>query len=92
MPDKFYNALFANGGILAFDEDYNKVLFNVNQRPILDVFLILIKLILMKTIILMKMILILLFRSDAWLDIANLKNAKHLKKIKKELLPIAWHP
>ena len=29
----------------------------------------------------MKMILILLFMSDFWLGIINLKNAKHIKKI-----------
>ena len=29
--------------------------------------------------------------SDFWLDIVNLKNAMHLKKISEELMPIAWH-
>ena len=41
----------------------------------------------------MKMILVLLFLSDFWLGILNLKNAKNLKqKISEELMPIAWHP
>ena len=40
----------------------------------------------------MKMILILLFLSDFWLGILNLKNVKNLKRnISKELMPIAWH-
>ena len=30
--------------------------------------------------------------SEFWLCILNLKNAKHLKKICEELLPIAWPP
>ena len=47
-----------------------------------DIFLmkILIKLTLMKIRILMMIILILLFSSDVWLDVVNLKNTKHLKK------------
>ena len=42
----------------------------------------------------MKMILVLLFSSDFWLGLVNLKNAKHLRKLKiiEELTPIAWHP
>ena len=40
----------------------------------------------------MKMILILLLLSDFWLVIVNLKNAKQLKKISEELMPIVWHP
>ena len=35
------------------------------------------------------MILILLFLSEFWPGILNLKNAKHLKK---ELTEIVWHP
>ena len=38
------------------------------------------------------MILILLFLSDFWLGILNFKNAKHLKEIGEELMPIGWHP
>ena len=27
-----------------------------------------------------------------WVDIINIRNAKYLKKIDKELLSVAWHP
>ena len=41
----------------------------------------------------MKMVLILLFMSDVWLDVVNIKNAKLFKKgIVEELIPIVWHP
>ena len=30
--------------------------------------------------------------SDFWIGIVNMKNPMHLKKISKELMPIAWHP
>ena len=30
--------------------------------------------------------------SDFWLGVVNLKNVKHLKKISKELIPVAWDP
>ena len=41
----------------------------------------------------MKMIQILLFLSDFWLVLLNLKNAKNLKKkISEELVPVLWHP
>ena len=42
----------------------------------------------------MKMILILLFLSDFWHGIINLKTVKHLKnkkKITEKLMPIEWH-
>ena len=39
----------------------------------------------------MKVILILLILSDLCLDIVNLKNANHLKKISEDLMSIAWH-
>ena len=29
--------------------------------------------------------------SNVWLGIENLKNAKHLKTLSEELMPIAWH-
>ena len=38
------------------------------------------------------MILILLFLPDFWFGILNLKNAKHLKSLNEELIPIALHP
>ena len=34
---------------------------------------------------------ILIFMSDFWLGIVDLKNTKHLKKISEELMPIAWN-
>ena len=40
----------------------------------------------------MKMIHILLFLSDFWVGILNLKNANNFKKISEELTPIAWYP
>ena len=41
----------------------------------------------------MKMILRLLFLSDFYFGISNLKNAKHLKKdISEELMLVAWYP
>ena len=40
----------------------------------------------------MKITLKLLFISDFWLGMVSLKNAKHLKKVNEELMPIAWHP
>ena len=36
-------------------------------------------------IILTNVIVILLFLSDFWLDILNLKNVKHLKRVKQEI-------
>ena len=40
----------------------------------------------------MKITLNLLFISDFWLGMVSLKNAKHLKKVNEELMPVAWHP
>ena len=40
----------------------------------------------------MKIIFKLLFISDFWFDILNLKNVKHLEKISEELMPAAWRP
>ena len=40
----------------------------------------------------MKIILILLFKSNFWPCLINLKNAKPLKKIDKELMPVTLHP
>ena len=56
------------------------------------VFLILILIVLILIRVLMGIILILLFWSDFWLGILNLKNAKKLKNISEELMTIAWHP
>ena len=58
------------------------------------VFLIQILIILNLTIIiLMKMSLVLLFMSEFWRAILNLKKRKALKKeLNEELMPVAWHP
>lgn len=40
-------------------------------------------------IILIRVILILLFMSDFWLAVVDLKNTKHLSE---ELIPVAWYP
>ena len=40
----------------------------------------------------MKMILSLFFISNFWIGVVTLKNVKHLKKINKELMPVAGHP
>ena len=37
-------------------------------------------------------ILLFLIIHDVWLDVVNLKNAKHLKKDKQRVMLIAWHP
>ena len=37
-------------------------------------------------------ILLFLIIHDVWLDLVNLKNAKHLKKDKQRVMLIEWHP
>ena len=87
--EKFHNALLHNDDIRFLMKILIKSLTLISNYILLQIF---IKLILMNIMILMKMILILLFMSDFWLGLMNLKNAKHLKKkITKELMPIAWH-
>ena len=87
--EKFHNALLHNDDIRFLMKILIKSLTLISNYILLPIF---IKLILMNIMILMKMILILLFMSDFWLGLMNLKNAKHLKKkITKELMPIAWH-
>ena len=76
MIKKLYTALYANNGLLFFDEDSGDVTFYCDEMSVLSVYLTNINL----DNILMKMILILLFLSDFRLNIVNLKNAKHLKK------------
>ena len=70
---KLYTALYADDGLLFFDEDSGDVTFFCDEMGILSVYLNNIILI----VILMKMILILLFLSDFWFGIVNSKNAKH---------------
>ena len=33
-----------------------------------------------------------LFLSEFYLNLLNLNNAKRLKSIREELMPVAWHP
>ena len=74
MIEKPFTALYANENIFYFDEDSGDSAFNYYYSA----FLILILIIFVLMIILMKKILILLFLSDIWLDILNLKKAKNL--------------
>ena len=68
--------MYADADLLFFDEDSDNVAFSCNKMGILSVNLHNINL----EKILMKVILILLFLSDLWLGIVNLKNTKHIKK------------
>ena len=81
MLEKLDNDLHANDDILFYNEYFDKVTFIANQRHIFVVDLDII--ILIMIIILMKMILILLFTSDFWLDLVNLKNFK--KRYKRRI-------
>ena len=78
MIKKLYTALYADGNIIYFMKILVMSYFLVMKR----VFSAWILIIFVLIIILIKMILILLFLSDFWLGIVNLKNAKHLKKCK----------
>ena len=80
MFENFHDALNTNDGILFFDGDFCKVTFFANQIEIIGVDLGKVDKILVIIRILMKMILKLLFISDFWLGVTNLKNVKHLKK------------
>ena len=70
------NNFFLRMKIYSFNEASGDAVFNYDEM----VLLILILIILILVIILMKMIQILLFLSDFWLVLINLKNAKNLKK------------
>ena len=74
-----YTALLADGGILFFDEDFGNAIFCCDEMGGLSVNVDNINL---EVLIMMKMILILLFMSDFWLGIVNLKKVKHVKKVK----------
>ena len=75
MIRKLYTALYADDGLLLFDEDSGDVTFCCNEMGVLSINL---NINLDNNLI--KMVLILLFLSDFSLGIVNLKNAKHLKK------------
>ena len=72
----FLTALYPDDNILYFNEDSGNGVFSCNKIGIFNVDLNNINL----DNNLMKIILILLFLSNFWLGIINLKNEKHLKK------------
>ena len=77
MIKKLHNALFPGDDIDFFNEN-SDVTFFKDEMGILSVVLNNINL---DDVNLMKMILKLLFMSDVWLDVIDLNDAKHLKKI-----------
>ena len=73
-----FTTLYTDENILYFNEDSGNVVFNCNGMGILNVDFDNVNL--DNILTMMKMILILLFLSEFWPRILNLKNAKHLKK------------
>ena len=73
-----FTALYTDENILYFNEDSGNVVFNCNGMGILNVDFDNVNL--DNILTMMKMILTLLFLSEFWPRILNLKNAKHLKK------------
>ena len=84
MIKKLYTDLYADENILYFNEDAGNVVFYCNKMGTLNIDVNNINL----DNNLTRMILILLFLSDFWFGIWNLKNAKHTKNISEELMPI----
>ena len=78
--EKFHDALLACDNILFFDKDLSKVTCFANEVGILVVDLD--KINLDDADNFDEMILKLLFMSEFWLGVINLKNVNHLKKIK----------
>ena len=76
MIKRLFTALYADETILYYDEDSGNVAFICNKMGILNIDINNIIIIVIVTS--MKMILILLFLSDIWVGILNLKNTKHL--------------
>ena len=76
MIKRLFTALYADETILYYDEDDGNVAFICNKMGILNIDINNIIIIVIVTS--MKMILILLFLSDIWVGILNLKNTKHL--------------
>ena len=89
MIKKLYALLYADENILYFNEDSDDAVFSCNEIDILCVDLNILTLMIL---IMIAMVLKLLFISDFWRRIVNLKKAKHLKKISDELISIACHP
>ena len=73
----FFTAFYADKSILYFNKDSSNAFLICNEINVLNIDLI---------------IEILLFLSDIWLAILNLKNEKDLKKLNEELMAVAWHP
>ena len=92
MLEKSDNALHANDDILFYNEDFDKVTFIACERHILAADLAKINLDNGNdfeeddpdTIIHVRLL--------AWLIVVNSKNARCLKKISLELMPIVWGP
>ena len=78
MITKTDDALFANDDILLFGEDSATITFSSEEMGILIQILITLNLMML---ILTKMILKLSFMSNLWLELINLNNANHVKKI-----------
>ena len=99
IPEQFVTGKMNKKVYNAFDaDDAYSFLINIQVMSRFAVMkwviLVQILIILILIIILIKMILVLLFSSDFWLGLVNLKRAKHLRKPKltEELMPMAWHP
>ena len=78
--------MYADQNIPYFNEDSRDAVFIYNEMGVVNIdrnnislLLILIVIILVLMLLLMKKILILLFLSDFWLGMLNLKNAKKLE-------------
>ena len=78
MLEKFPDALLANDDILFFKEDFSNITFFGGEMDIFSVDLDKINL---DDVNFYEDIPKLLFMSDFWLGVINLKNTKHLKKI-----------
>ena len=84
--------MYVDDDILYFNEDSGDVLFSCNEMGILNIDLNNINLDNYFDEDDPDQLFFLLFLSDFWLGILNLKKSKHLKKISEELMRIAWHP
>ena len=83
MTSRFFAALGADENIIYFNENSGNAIFSCNKMGILNIDL--------NNVNLDNNFdegdLILLFLSDLWLRILNLKNPNHYKKISEELTP-----
>ena len=91
MIKELFTALYADENILYFNEDSANVTFSCKEMDVRNMDLN--KITLDNNIDEDDPDTILLFISDFWLGILNLKNVKHLKKmISEELMQIVQHP